>query len=423
MSEIDLYEIGAELLGHKAAEGAADRAAIRLGALQAVIDQVNAVLVQNNRPAQRGTKKAGRAPHQGIFMPSMGGKTKLEAAGAIVSSPQPDDMLPADLVPPVSLTSIHPVPESRSTPIVLVPMGQDPEAARSLPDPVDTDAAMAAKPLTTPEFFSLLAEVGQGGMGEAHAMPALFARSKDLPATASWSQALEAPGAFHASMPANVVKLPPDPFPWRVAGIGAGPETPAPLRKKAAGDVVDRGRFARTGGPTRRAVEGASHSIVPAEMSRGPDRAAGGGGIIEDTWRRMHRSGGKAGAVAGDSAYLIEAGGSGADSFGVIGAIVTATLAVATEQLAARDQPQGRAPSSPNHAPVPGSAPDWPLYTRIVTDQSPIPTMVTNHDALTSVTVNMLAQHQSAMPTAPTGLNNNLVPPAPGVPAPGSYHP
>lgn len=111
MSEIDLYEIGAELLGHKAAEGAADRAAIRLGALQAVIDQVNAVLVQNNRPAQRGTKKAGRAPHQGIFMPSMGGKTKLEAAGAIVSSPQPDDMLPADLVPPVSLTSIHPVPE------------------------------------------------------------------------------------------------------------------------------------------------------------------------------------------------------------------------------------------------------------------------------------------------------------------------
>ena len=116
--------------------------------------------------------------------------------------------------------------------------------------------------------------------------------------------------------------------------------TPAPLRKKAAGDVVDRGRFAHTGGPTRRAVEGASHSIVPAEMSRGPDRAAGGGGIIEDTWRRMHRRGGKAGAVAGDSAYLIDAAAA-RERIGVIGAIVTATLAVATEQLAAEDQPQG----------------------------------------------------------------------------------
>jgi hypothetical protein len=137
----------------------------------------------------------------------------------------------------------------------------------------------------------------------------------------------------------------------------------------------------------------------------------------------MQRPGGKADATATDITYSGAAGGGAADGLGVIGAIVTATLAVATEQLAAREQPPGRDSSQLGGMPGPGATPDRPLYTRMVTDQSPIPIMVTNHDALTSATVNMLAQHHASMPTAPIGLNNHLVPPAPGIPAPGSYHP
>jgi hypothetical protein len=246
------------------------------------------------------------------------------------------------------------------------------------------------------ELPSLLATATPDGLRNEHAVPAVLIRANDDRRYKTPLAGIRAGAAVHAAL-------------W--------PRTVSSLRNAPGG----AGALMNQDDKTQR------YLVRPAAMAgvagMGSDGETPVGAAIEGTWRRIQRPGGKAAARVGDIAYSGTAGGGAADGSTIIGAIVAATLAVATEQLAAREQPPGRDSSQLGGVPVPGAMPDRPLYTRIVTDQSPIPTMVTNHDALTSATVNMLAQHQASMPTAPTGLNNHLVPPAPGLPAPGSYHP
>jgi hypothetical protein len=132
-------------------------------------------------------------------------------------------------------------------------------------------------------------------------------------------------------------------------------------------------------------------------------------GAMMDVWRRIKTP---AQAGRGDAPF---AGVSGS-GVSVISAIVTATLAAQQAQ----NQPVQDAARQTGML---GATPDAPLYTRMVPDHPAVAVQVTNADALTGATIDTLARHQGALPTAPTGLNNNLVPPAPGVPSPGSYHP
>jgi hypothetical protein len=130
--------------------------------------------------------------------------------------------------------------------------------------------------------------------------------------------------------------------------------------------------------------------------------------MMDDVWRRIKTP---AKAESGNAAYGADGGAR------LVGAIVTATLAAQQAQFS------GRAPEPAQGSRTPGATPDAPVYTRMVPDHPAVPVQVTNADTLINATVNTLAMHQSALPTGPTGLNNNLVPPAPGVPAPGSYQP
>ena len=222
---------------------------------------------------------------------------------------------------------------------------------------------------------------------------------------------------FVTGILARRMALPPDRFPWRAVGVEPEAKPHAPLRQTAAGGH-DAGGLVRIG-----TVRGRTDGVpMPTRLSHKTSKVdepgANAGAVIERTWRRLQRSD-RADVAAGDAADSSAAAMAG---FGVIGAIMTATGAAGAPS-ATRGQPPGRGPSLADGMIVPGATPDRPLYTRIVIDQSPIPTMVTNHDALTAATVSTIAHHQSAMPTAPTGLNNNLVPPVPGVPVPGSYLP
>jgi hypothetical protein len=438
MSEIDLYEIGTELLGDEPAEGEVNATAIRIGTLQGMIDHVNAALVHSSKPTQRAAtagmatvvsrmNASAGAPHQAPFVHATGGMTEHEAVGAAVPKPRPNAVLFPDLVPAGAQTIIQAAhAPSRNLP-TSVPMVQWLAPAELL-ERGHTGAEMRVDRITAPAFFSLLAKAGPDR--DEHAPQVAFVHAdEDMLSPAAASQRPGVPETLRDGIPANVVDLPQDPFPWRAAGIAPGAKTCAVFRQKAAGGARDTDRFARTGANALigQADGAQSHRTMRAEMSceagRAWDDGAGVGAMIEGTWRRIQRPDGKAETAARNAAYLGEAGGSGAVGLGAIGAIVMATLAVAAEQLAAREQTPGRDTSLPGGAPVSGVTPDRPLYTRIVADQSPIPTMVTNHDALTNATVSTIAQHQSALPTAPTGVNNNLVPPAPGVPAPGSYLP
>ncbi|HEY1857600.1 hypothetical protein [Acidocella sp.] len=130
---------------------------------------------------------------------------------------------------------------------------------------------------------------------------------------------------------------------------------------------------------------------------------------LTDVWRRI-----KVPSQAEPVSFA-----TGASGARVISAIVTATLAAQQAHNGSQPAPEFGARGHK----IPGATPDAPVYTRMVPDHPAVPVHVANADALTSATIDTLARHQSAMPTAPTGLNNNLVPPAPGVAAPGSYHP
>jgi hypothetical protein len=184
------------------------------------------------------------------------------------------------------------------------------------------------------------------------------------------------------------------------------PQDALPQMRGIAENVSNRGPLSRFV-PTVRNEPGEGAQIRVKDSARHGRNA---GAMIDDVWRRIKTP---TKAESGDAAAY------GADDGGarLVGAIVTATLAAQQVQLS------GRVPEPAPGSRIPGATPDAPVYTRMVPDHPAVPVQVTNADALTSATVHTLATHQSAMPTGPTGLNNNLVPPAPGIPAPGSYQP
>jgi hypothetical protein len=147
---------------------------------------------------------------------------------------------------------------------------------------------------------------------------------------------------------------------------------------------------------------------VPSRGIETPNVAPPARALI-DVWRRI-----KAPSKAEPVSFAM-----GASGGRIISAIVTATLAAQQAQNGSLPAQEFAAGGQK----IPGATPDAPVYTRMVPDHPAVPVQVANADALTNATIDTLARHQSAMPTAPTGLNNNLVPPAPGVAAPGSYHP
>ena len=352
------------------------------------------------------------APRQPRHTRAMSGMPDQEAAGAVLPPARPDPVLDPGLTPAAALTIIQSAYAPSGEPRASVPMAWDLASAGRL-ERRRAGAERQADRITAPGLADLLAKAGPDRARGGHAWPAAFTRADELLS--------QKPGG---GLAAGTVEFRQDRFSWRAASIEPGATMSAPSRQTAAGGVRDADRFVRPGALIGPADEGPSHHPMPAmprEARRKGQSKAGIGAMIEDTWRRLQRPGGKAAAAAGDAAFSGAAGGGG-DSAAVLSAIVTATLAAAAAQLAAREPP-GHDPSLPGGLHAPGASPDRPVYTRIVIDQSPIPTMVTNHDVLTNATVSMLAQHQSAMPTAPTELNNSLVPPAPGVPAPGSYHP
>ncbi|HTJ88874.1 MAG TPA: hypothetical protein VL356_01660 [Acidocella sp.] len=398
MSKVDLYELGVKLLGDEPP---------RLGTLRDVINQVNATLAQSRAPTQGAATAAGGAdprPRVSLHKPRQGSPIsgmREQAAAGVAARPllQPDAASSFDVTPATGRPIIHAAHVPRRNAPASVPVAQHVASGTPSPEHGHARAKRHADRVTAAELPSLLATATPDGMRDEQALQAVFIRAND-------------DGRYKAPL----------------AGIPAGAEAHVALWYRTVSSLRNVASFASgRAGATNQDRNIQNHPVRRAAMAGESDMGRDGetrvGAAIEGTWRRIRRPGGKAAAPVGDIAYSGAAGGGAADGATIIGAIVTATLAVATEQLAAREQPPGRDGTQLGGVPVPGATPDRPVYTRIVTDQSPIPTMVTNHDALTSATVNMLAQHQASMPTAPTGLNNHLVPPAPGVPAPGSYQP
>lgn len=409
MPEIDLYEIGTELLGGEQA----DATIARLGTLQGIIDRVNAALAARGglTPAaalNHANKKAGtlRQPRQPR---PLSGAADAQTAGA-PPPPQPVHVPFAGLTPAAVLTVIHAAHAPGRQPRTSALAAQDLVMGELL-GRGRAGVAIQAGGIAVPEAGRLLGKARSDGMEDERSPRALSRKTGGA-------------GAFFNGSLTERVELPRDPFPWRAVGLEPEAKRRVPSRQNMAGGARNAGGLFRIGALTGRSDGTSSRRDVPLGLMHETGRAdvdgANAGTVIALTWRRLQRLG-RADVAEGDAAYS-RAAGMGAGGFGAIGAIMTATGAAGAPS-AARGQLPGRGPPLADGMIVPGATPDRPLYTRIVIDQSPIPTTVTNHDALTSATVNTIAQHQSAMPTAPTGINNNLVPPVPGVPVPGSYLP
>jgi hypothetical protein len=388
MPDIDLYQIAVELLGDEQA----DATIVRLGTLQGVIDRVNAALATRSGPVPAANKEAGTLRRPLPARP-LSGTADRQAAGTVPSQPARAPAI--GLTPAAVLRVIQAAHAPNRRPRALAPT-----VSNELLERGGTQAGRIA----VPEGGRLIAKAGPSGMQDSRGLQAL-------------SRKLGGADEFLTGDLARKIALPRDPFPWHAVGVEPGAKAHEPLQQTAAG-ARDAGGLVRIGTLTGRTDRAPMPTRLLHKTSKVDEAGAHAGTVIERTWRRLQRSGGTE-IAAGDAAYL-SAAGMGTGGFGASGAIATATKAAAVP-WAARGRPAGD-PSLADGMTMPGATPDRPLYARIIIDQ-PLPTMVTNHDVLTSATVSAIAQHQSAMPTAPTGMNNNLVPPAPGVPAPGSYLP
>jgi hypothetical protein len=359
---IDFYDIGAALLRDEPP---------RFEALQSVIDRVNASL-------------ARRAGDPFYFAPpteGAAGKTRrrigfMRGVPGVTDQPSARKLAPSSVTQTDALT-LFSTPHARSEPPMPIGMGRN--------------FAPAALPV--------------GGLPVGFLLPV---------------------GGLQAGLPLPP-GLPPNPKPQTGPGeriIGpeflrllaqAGPEArddhALPPSAILPQDMRSQWPLPRSLGgavPTSDAAVLSPQRGVPSRGIETPNVAPPARALI-DVWRRI-----TAPSEAEPVSFAM-----GASGAGIISAIVTATLAA--QQAQNGSQPAQEFAAGGQR--IPGATPDAPVYTRMVPDHPAVPVQVANADALTNATIDTLARHQSAMPTAPTGLNNNLVPPAPGVAAPGSYHP